>query len=109
MEIVKVSSEAVQNLKEVMKTQKIDSNNLRIIASAGWGGVSFNLVLDEPGANDQVEEHEGLNFIAKQDLLDIYGSFSLETIKRGPQTFLQLVPEREPDAAGGCSSCTSCG
>jgi len=35
MEIVKVSSEAVQNLKEVMKTQKIDSNNLRIIASAG--------------------------------------------------------------------------
>lgn len=109
MDIVKVSSAAVENLKDVMKAQNLESNNLRIIASAGWGGVSFNLVLDEPGANDKAEEHEGLNFIVKQDLIDTYGSFSLETIKRGTQTYLQLVPERDPDAGGGCSSCTSCG
>lgn len=110
MEVVKVTSEAVDNLKEVLKAQNIDSKNLRIIASAGWGGVSFNLVLDEPGTNDQTEEHEGLSFIVKQDLIDTYGSFSLETIKRGAQTYLQLVPERDPDAGGGgCSSCTSCG
>lgn len=110
MEVVKVTSEAVDNLKEVLQAQKIDTKSLRIIASAGWGGVSFNLVLDEPGANDQAEEHEGLSFIVKQDLIDTYGSFSLETIKRGAQTYLQLVPERDPDAGGGgCSSCTSCG
>jgi hypothetical protein len=35
MEVVKVASEAVDNLKEVLKAQNIESNNLRIIASAG--------------------------------------------------------------------------
>lgn len=35
MEVVKVTSAAVENLKEVLKTQKFDSTNLRIIASAG--------------------------------------------------------------------------
>jgi len=35
MEAVKVTSEAVDNLKEVMKAQNIESKNLRIIASAG--------------------------------------------------------------------------
>jgi len=109
LDIVKVTAAALENLKEVMKAQNIASNTLRIIASAGWGGVSFNLVLDEPGENDKSEDHEGLNFIVKQDLIDTYGSFSLETIKRGTQTYLQLVPERDPDAGGGCSSCTSCG
>jgi len=110
MEAVKVTSEAVDNLKEVMKAQNIESKNLRIIASAGWGGVSFNLVLDEPAENDQSEEHDGLTFIVKQDLIDTYGSFSLEATKRGEQTYLKLVPERDPDAGGdGCSSCSSCG
>jgi hypothetical protein len=35
MDIVKVSSAAVENLKDVMKAQNLESNNLRIIASAG--------------------------------------------------------------------------
>ena len=35
MDIVKVSSAAADNLKDVMKAQNIESNNLRIIASAG--------------------------------------------------------------------------
>lgn len=35
MDIVKVSAEAVANLKEALKAQNIESKNLRIIASAG--------------------------------------------------------------------------
>jgi Fe-S cluster assembly iron-binding protein IscA len=35
MEVVKVTSEAVDNLKEVLQAQKIDTKSLRIIARAG--------------------------------------------------------------------------
>jgi hypothetical protein len=35
MEVVKVTPEAVENLKEVLTAQKIESRNLRILASAG--------------------------------------------------------------------------
>lgn len=109
MEIINITSLAVQDLKEVLKAQKIDSKNLRIITSVGWGGVSFNLVLDEPDANDKVEEHEGLNFIIKNVLVEDYGPFKVETIKEGSQTYLQLIPSRQPESTGGCDSCSSCG
>ncbi|HWQ76754.1 MAG TPA: hypothetical protein VN441_15720 [Syntrophomonas sp.] len=57
-----------------------------------------------------MEEHEGLNFIVQNDLVDTYGSFSLETFQQGSQTYLQLVPERAPVSDGGaCGSCSSCG
>ena len=70
--------------------------------------MSFNLVLDEPGADDKVEEHEGLQFIVKNELYESYGPFTLETIKRDSQTFLQLGAARQPESSGGCDSCSSC-
>ena len=108
MEILKITSSAVQDLKEVLEAQNVDSTQLRIVASAGWGGVSFNLVLDESGADDKVEEHEGLQFIVKNELLESYGQFTLETIKRDSQTYLQLKAARQPESSGGCDSCSSC-
>jgi hypothetical protein len=35
MEIVKIASSAIQDLKEVLEAQKIDSTHLRIVSSAG--------------------------------------------------------------------------
>lgn len=71
--------------------------------------MAFNLVLDEPAADDKVEEHDGLKFVVENELYDRFGPFILTSIKQGEQTFLQLRAEKQPANGGGCDSCSSCG
>lgn len=70
--------------------------------------MSFDLVLDEPGKNDTVEEHEGLTFMAENRIVERYGPFRLSSYKRGNRNFLELKAVTD-DGGGGCNSCSSCG
>lgn len=71
--------------------------------------MSFNLVLDEPAKSDKVETHEGLNFIIENKLYDEFGPFTLSSQKHDSQVYLQLTAAKQPEQAGGCDSCSSCG
>ncbi len=71
--------------------------------------MTFNLVLDEPVQDDQVEEHEGLLFMVANRLVETYKGFTIALIQRGNQSMLQIIPDLKVDEGGGCSSCSSCG
>lgn len=70
--------------------------------------MSFDLVLDEPGKLDTVEEHEGLNFIAESKIVDRYGPFKMTSFKSGNRIYLDIKSVQDT-GGGGCDSCTSCG
>ncbi|MEA1960297.1 MAG: hypothetical protein U9N81_03220 [Bacillota bacterium] len=65
--------------------------------------MSFNLVLDEPADHDKVEDHEGLTFFAKDDLLEMCKGFTVALSSYG----LEIKPDVE-SADSGCGSCSSC-
>ena len=108
MTMLQITPETIADLKQILQAQKIESTNLRITARIGWGGMSFDLVLDEPGAQDTVEEHEGINFIVESNIVDKYGPFDVKSFKRGNQTYLDINSAQNNDG-GGCDSCSTCG
>ena len=101
--------ETIADLKQILQDRGIESNNLRIIAQIGWGGISFDLVLDEPTGNDKVEEYDGINFIADEKVIGSYAPFNMNSIKRGNQTYLYIDSVNNSGGGGGCDSCSSCG
>lgn len=109
MEILKTTSATIHDLKQIMNDQKIDKTSLRITANIGWGGMAFNLVLDEPVQGDKIEEHDGLKFVVENTVYDNYGPFILTSVRQGPQVYLQLKGEKQSETSGGCDSCPSCG
>lgn len=65
--------------------------------------MAFNLVLDEPDNTDRVEEHEGINFIASEDLINMCEGFTFSLSPFG----LQIKADNE-SAENGCGSCSGC-
>ena len=108
MELVKITADTIEDIKESLKAMKTDQTNLRIRGSAGWGGMSFNLVLDEPAERDLVEEHDGINFVVQKSLHDMYQGFAINSVKRNGFTYYSIMPGKQ-DSAAGCGGCTSCG
>jgi len=92
MPIVHAESSTVQDIKQILENQGIDSKTVRILSRIGWGGVSFNLALDEPAHNDKIEEIEGLKFLVDNNLYDMYKNFTIEAVKQGTQTLFKIVP-----------------
>jgi len=108
MALITAADNVVNDIKQVLSNQGRNDTSLRIEMTIGWGGASFYLVLDEPGDLDHVEVIDGLQFIVKQSLLDIYQGFTLESVNYGDRVMFRILPLAEQDG-GGCSSCTSCG
>ena len=106
--MLQISPETAEDLKQIMKEQNINSTSLRIIARIGWGGMSYDLVLDEPGELDTVEEHEGLTFMAENRVVERYGPFKMTSFKRGNRVYMDINSIHDT-GGGGCDSCTSCG
>ena len=109
MELIKVSADTIGDIKESLKAINVEENYLRIHANAGWGGMSFNLVLDEPVDRDLVEEHDGIHFVINDSLYEMYQGFTIDSVKSNGLTYYKIRPGREMDDSGGCASCTSCG
>jgi Fe-S cluster assembly iron-binding protein IscA len=71
--------------------------------------MSYNLVLDEPVADDLVEEHDGLHFVIEKALYESSQGFKVDSVQRYGVNYYMIAPNVESEDAGGCSSCTSCG
>jgi Fe-S cluster assembly iron-binding protein IscA len=71
--------------------------------------MSYNLVLDEPAKKDKVEEHDGLHFVVEENLYEMTKGFSISSLQQDGQTYFKILPEKEAEGSGGCSSCPSCG
>lgn len=109
MDLVRISEDSLQDIKQILNDQNMTKNHLRIHGKIGWGGMSYSLVLDEPADGDRVEEHDGLHFVVKESLYQISQGFSINTEKRGGQTYLSILPNSESADGGNCTSCSSCG
>lgn len=90
MEIINVSPATIQDIKQLLKDQQIKSPHLRVTSRRGWGGTSFYLVQDEPAENDKVEEHDGIQFAIKNNLVDKYAPFSISSFREESRIFLQV-------------------
>lgn len=104
MTILNISQATIDDLKQLLNEQKVNSASLRIASRIGWGGTSFYLVLDEPVEGDEIEEHDGIQFLVKKKLYDRYSPFTVSSTRSGGQIFLQIDPARGSGNNEGCGS-----
>lgn len=111
MEIVNVSEQVIKELKQLLKETNDEYAKIRITSELDMAGMSFRLYLDEVRPDDMTEEHDGLVFIVANSLIKAYDGFSILSMEREGETYLQIQPVRQiKDTAcssGCCSSCSS--
>lgn len=109
MSFINMSESAYKEFKEILTTNNIESDTVRIIISGiGWGGPSFGLVLDEQKETDNVTLINDTNFIVDKELSKEYGALTIKSSDENGYGGLSIEPEISA-SSGGCSSCTSCG
>jgi Fe-S cluster assembly iron-binding protein IscA len=109
MEIVKVSKQVVQELKQLLQETNDESAKIRISIEMDMGGMSFRLYMDEVHEDDTVEDHDGLEFIVANELIKVYDGFTILYMQREGETYLQIQPDRQiKDVACASSSCSTC-
>lgn len=108
MNAVKISPEALNELKNIIKEKQLESNSLRIFLSGmGWGGPSFNLALDEQKNEDLVTDSDELTFLVEKSLNEQYGVFEIEYFNEDGNTGIFVQPSKTGEESG-CSSCSGC-
>lgn len=109
MSKVSMSDIAYEDFKQLLAENNIDSDTIRIyVAGIGWGGPSFNLVLDEQKDDDIVEQIKDIKFLVEKDLINQYGSFTLLSGSengRGGFSVETEIKSEDGGCGGGCSSC----
>lgn len=109
MSAIKISDKAFKEFREFLKDNGVTADVIRIhFAGMGWGGPSFNLVLDEQKETDNVETIEGLNFLVAKDVTEQFGTLTILNGEENGMGGFSIEPEKKPEG-GGCSSCSSCG
>lgn len=107
MNFVKISEQTFNEFKQLLADNDIDKNIIRIsLAGMGWGGPSFNIVLDEQKEDDLACTINDLTFIMSKELHDKYGDFIIEGTFENNKG-LVLKPN-ESTSGGGCGGC-GCG
>lgn len=101
--VVTISNETFVEFKQLLASNDIDKNIIRInLAGKGWGGPSFNIVLDEQKEDDLSCNIEDITFIISKDLYDQYGNFVIEGTAENNRG---LVLKPINASGGGCGSC----
>lgn len=104
MDFVNISKETFQEFKQLLASNDIDKNIIRInLAGMGWGGPSFNIVLDEQKEDDLSCAVEDITFIINKELHEQYGDFIIEgTAENNRGLVLKPVNKAESGGCGGC-------
>lgn len=109
MAIVKISEKATVEFLQFLKDNEVTSDTVRIhFAGMGWGGPTFNLVLDDKKDTDNTEVVENLTFLVDKSVTDQFGALTILCGEENGRGGFSIEPENTPDG-GGCSSCSSCG
>lgn len=104
MNFVNISENTFKEFKQLLADNDIDKNIIRInLAGMGWGGPSFNIVLDEQKEDDISCTINDLTFIMKKELYDQFGEFLVEGTAENNKG-LVLKPVNSP-SGGGCGGC----
>lgn len=76
---VNVTDTAAEQLKKTLKDKDMTNKYVRVhISGFGWGGPTFGLALDERNDDDMLVESNEINIIVNKDIIDQYGSFSID-------------------------------
>lgn len=106
MNFVNISNETFQEFKQLLANNDIDKNVIRInLAGMGWGGPTFNIVLDEQKDDDIACTVNDLTFIVSKEIYDQFGDFIIEGTAENNKG-LVLKPANKSDG-GGCGGCGS--
>jgi iron-sulfur cluster assembly accessory protein len=112
--MLEVTPSALNNIKDYMRQQKINSPVRITTMSGGCAGPSLGMVLDEAKENDQILDHDGVSFVVDKELLDTCQGIRVDFIEKrdggcgcGTGGGFTVMSEK-PLSAGGCGcSCTS--
>ena len=111
--MLEVTKSALNNVKDYMRQQKIDSAIRITMMSSGCAGPSLTMAMDEAKENDRSFDHDGVSFVVDEWLLATCGAIKVDFIEKkdggcgcGGGGF--IVTSEKPLSGGGCgSSCTS--
>lgn len=79
MQFVNTSEEVIEKIIQMLNENGFTDRNIRIVGSLGFGDIpeGFKLMPAEANPRDQVQEFEGITFIAADILIKLYGSFTI--------------------------------
>lgn len=109
MSVVKMSENAAKEFKQFLVDNEVTADVIRLhFAGMGWGGPTFNLVLDEQKSEDNIETIDGLTFLVDKKVTEQFGALQILSGEENGRGGFSVEPEKQGES-GGCSTCTSCG
>ena len=76
---INISTEALNELKNILSDKQLDGNVVRVFVSGmGWSGPQFNLSLDEVNEDDLSVEADNFTFVVEKELVDEFGTFEIK-------------------------------
>ncbi len=105
--VVTITDKAAEKAVEVLAAEGKNSWGLRIYsAEGGCCGPSYGLDIDEqPAADDEVIEKNGLRVFVDKNTLSVLGGMQLDYIADGEREGFVLSGGDASSCSSGCSSC----
>ena len=105
--MLEVTDKAIEMIKDFLKDRETP-HSIRIVMSAGCGGPSLGMALDEPLASDEVIEDNGLTFLIDKILLEEAKPIHVDFVTTPNGSGFKLTSPLSA-AGGGCGgSCCGC-
>lgn len=117
--MLQVTESAIENLKEYMEKNNINSA-IRVVLQSSCSGTNLSLGLDDKKTSDKVFEESGVTFLVDDAIFDITGSIKIDFVKSScgcgggsSSGGFSVSSEKKLSRGGSCSigSCStgSCG
>lgn len=101
-----VTPKAVENLKNYLQENKVESDVRIALMQGGCSGASLGMALDTAGAGDKTFTEDEINFIVEESLLESCGDIKVDFVDAGYRSGFAIT---STNPIGGCGSCSSCG
>jgi len=76
--MLEVTETAIENIKEYLREEKIESAIRIVIMSGGCSGPGLGLAIDEAKENDLTFEQDGVNFLVEKALAETCGTITVD-------------------------------
>lgn len=107
-----INDQAYMEFKELLDKAEAETYNVRIgLDRVGCSGPIFNVYIDEPTMEDDVEKINDISFIVEKSLNRQYGGFIIVSSEENNGNGVGLKPVVQPEKTGcgscgmGCGSC----
>ncbi len=98
-----ITKAALENLKNYLQQNKIDSPIRIALMQGGCSGATLSLALDTTQETDHSFEQDGLEFLVEKDLLQKCGSLKVDYIDAGYQSGFSITSANPVGEGGGCT------